>query len=368
MKQAFASIAVLITATFLYACGETEPEPISTTTADVELTLTVSAEAPKVYTVVDFSEGTSTEYKVEQWMQQMRNEKSLYKEIELLESRSIDPSKWEMHWVWELYEGSKDKISLGNARLVQRGSQVANAGEEVPIHTLNLNLPFGAYTLLAWADYVPAGTNRDYYYNTSNLSSVTGYPELRQSCTDNYQRDCFAKRLEFEVRKEEVNATLSNTTQKFTVPLTRPQGRYIVLASDYKKYQELTSVPVESNRVELDYPSFINVGYTVLEERPNQSSTGLTYRFSPLLYPFNGEEMICLADDYSFVNGEVSHIRLDVEVLNPSEATLSVNQNIDIPLYANRLTVVTGRFLTADVNSGGIGIDDDFDNEIIIKY
>ena len=41
-------------------------------------------------------------------------------------------------------------------------------------------------------------------------------------------------------------------------------------------------------------------------------------------------------------------------------------QNIDVPLYRNRETVIKGPFLTKTIGSGDIGIDDDFDNEHVV--
>lgn len=60
------------------------------------------------------------------------------------------------------------------------------------------------------------------------------------------------------------------------------------------------------------------------------------------------------------------HVLVDVFVYDGNGKEINHYQNIDVPLYRNRETVIKGPFLTKTIGSGDIGIDDDFDNEHVV--
>lgn len=346
-------------------CCETIHEYPDTGAASVTLTLEVKNDAPEIYTVVDYTSGKMQIYGINEWqgMQTRAFDAPLFERY-YLGSQVVDADKWNLRIVYEIYYGGNDEVKRGKGDLITRQSVLLNPQQSFPTHDIKIDLPEGVYTLLSWADYVPAGSEEDYFYDTSNLGALLSDIDKRINCEDNDLRDCFAKVYKFSVE----NVMYLGEAKNYKTTLIRPQGRYVVLGCDYQDYLKFSDTPVEENRVELLYPTFVNVGYSVPEARPNEGAEGLTYVFRPARYIFDNEEMVCLADDYSFVNGKESLLRLDMKVINPAEKIISSNTGIEIPIYADKLTIVIGNFLANSKNSGGLSVSDAFEDEIVIPY
>lgn len=364
MKSYIIGILSLLFAVVMTGCHGTIHEHPDEGNASVTLTMNVKKSGPELYKVIEYVGNERHEYQAMDY--ELPNTRSNLAQTmaEFLAMNSIDLDKWDLRLIWELYDGSRDDIRNGDARLLQRDFSIVNYDVDQPSHTITFDAPSGRYTLLAWADFVPKGSNEDFYYDTDDLNQLMSYLERRRNCTDNDQRDCFSQAYDFVI--EDID--FEGQARHYETTLIRPQGRYVVLATDYEKYKTLTDIPVEENIVQVKYPSFVNVGYTVVEQRPNDGQPGLSYNHTPSTYDFDGNEMVCVADDYSFVNGEVSYVNINMGVYNPFEALLSTNKNIEIPLYADRLTVVIGKFLATSTGSGGINMDDGFEDEFVIPY
>ena len=359
--------AIVLSVGAASCCVETIHEYPDEGRAYVTLTMNVRNLAPEIYTVVDYTIDNANPgiFGIDEWRSlQTRTFDAPQFERYYLGENKIASDKWNLRLVWEIYHGSNEEVRTGRGQLVERNVQLIDAAIELPSHTCHVELPGGTYTLLAWADYVPLGREEDYYYDTRNMAAIKSDLPLREECEDNDLRDCFARTYEFRI--EDVKYLGEPRYAETT--LVRPQGRYVVLATDYKDYLELSNVPVEQNEADCFYPTFLNVGYSIPEARPNLSASNIGYKFVPQRYIFDQAEMVSLGDDYSFVNGKESHLILNLTVTSPDGKQISKNENIDIPIYPDKLTIVLGRFLANSGNSGGLGIDDKFEEEIVIRF
>ena len=66
--------------------------------------------------------------------------------------------------------------------------------------------------------------------------------------------------------------------------------------------------------------------------------------------------------DYVFVNGESSSVNLSVEIVDKNGMTVNRVDNIVVPIYRGKQTIVRDKFFTREYNPG-IGIDPGFDGE-----
>lgn len=366
-KNVIFLLSALILALGMTSCCETIHEYPDEGRAAVSLTMNVRNLAPEIYTVVDYTIDNTNPgiFGIDEWRSlESRTFDAPQFERYYLGENKIASNEWNLRLVWEIYYGSNEEVRIGRGDLVERKVQLIDAAIELPSYTTEIELPAGTYTLLAWADYVPIGTEEDHFYDTQNMSAIKSDLVLREDCQDNDLRDCFARTYEFRIE----NVKYLGEPRHYETTLTRPQGRYVVLATDYKDYLDLSNIPVEQNNVDCFYPTFLNVGYSIPEARPNLSASQIGYKFTPMRYVFDEKEMVSLGDDYSFVNGKESHLILNLTVMNPQGNEISKNENIDIPIYPDKLTIVLGRFLANSGNSGGLGIDDKFENEIVIKF
>ena len=366
-KNVLFLLSALILALGMTSCCETIHEYPDEGRAAVSLTMNVRNLAPEIYTVVDYTIDNTNPgiFGIDEWRSlESRTFDAPQFERYYLGENKIASNEWNLRLVWEIYYGSNEEVRIGRGDLIERKVQLIDAAIELPSYTTEIELPAGTYTLLAWADYVPVGTEEDHFYDTQNMSAIKSDLVLREDCQDNDLRDCFARTYEFRIE----NVKYLGEPRHYETTLTRPQGRYVVLATDYKDYLDLSNIPVEQNNVDCFYPTFLNVGYSIPEARPNLSASQIGYKFTPMRYVFDEKEMVSLGDDYSFVNGKESHLILNLTVMNPQGNEISKNENIDIPIYPDKLTIVLGRFLANSGNSGGLGIDDKFENEIVIKF
>ena len=366
-KNVLFLLSAFILALGMTSCCETIHEYPDEGRAAVSLTMNVRNLAPEIYTVVDYTIDNTNPgiFGIDEWRSlESRTFDAPQFERYYLGENKIASNEWNLRLVWEIYYGSNEEVRIGRGDLIERKVQLIDAAIELPSYTTEIELPAGTYTLLAWADYVPVGTEEDHFYDTQNMSAIKSDLVLREDCQDNDLRDCFARTYEFRIE----NVKYLGEPRHYETTLTRPQGRYVVLATDYKDYLDLSNIPVEQNNVDCFYPTFLNVGYSIPEARPNLSASQIGYKFTPMRYVFDEKEMVSLGDDYSFVNGKESHLILNLTVMNPQGNEISKNENIDIPIYPDKLTIVLGRFLANSGNSGGLGIDDKFENEIVIKF
>ena len=366
-KNVLFLLSAFILALGMTSCCETIHEYPDEGRAAVSLTMNVRNLAPEIYTVVDYTIDNTNPgiFGIDEWRSlESRTFDAPQFERYYLGENKIASDEWNLRLVWEIYYGSNEEVRIGRGDLIERKVQLIDAAIELPSYTTEIELPAGTYTLLAWADYVPIGTEEDHFYDTQNMSAIKSDLVLREDCQDNDLRDCFARTYEFRIE----NVKYLGEPRHYETTLTRPQGRYVVLATDYKDYLDLSNIPVEQNNVDCFYPTFLNVGYSIPEARPNLSASQIGYKFTPMRYVFDEKEMVSLGDDYSFVNGKESHLILNLTVMNPQGNEISKNENIDIPIYPDKLTIVLGRFLANSGNSGGLGIDDKFENEIVIKF
>ena len=366
-KNVLFLLSALILALGMTSCCETIHEYPDEGRAAVSLTMNVRNLAPEIYTVVDYTIDNTNPgiFGIDEWRSlESRTFDAPQFERYYLGENKIASNEWNLRLVWEIYYGSNEEVRIGRGDLIERKVQLIDAAIELPSYTTEIELPAGTYTLLAWADYVPIGTEEDHFYDTQIMSAIKSDLVLRENCQDNDLRDCFARTYEFRIE----NVKYLGEPRHYETTLTRPQGRYVVLATDYKDYLDLSNIPVEQNNVDCFYPTFLNVGYSIPEARPNLSASQIGYKFTPMRYVFDEKEMVSLGDDYSFVNGKESHLILNLTVMNPQGNEISKNENIDIPIYPDKLTIVLGRFLANSGNSGGLGIDDKFENEIVIKF
>ena len=250
-KNLFFLVSALILALGMTSCCETIHEYPDEGRAAVSLTMNVRNLAPEIYTVVDYTIDNANPgiFGIDEWRSlESRAFDAPQFERYYLGENKIASNEWNLRLVWEIYYGTNEEVRIGRGDLIERKVQLIDAAIELPSYTTEIDLPAGTYTLLAWADYVPIGTEDDHFYDTQNMSAIKSDLVLREDCQDNDLRDCFARTYEFRIE----NVKYLGEPRHYETTLTRPQGRYVVLATDYKDYLDIDSnsryaiVPVAS--------------------------------------------------------------------------------------------------------------------------
>lgn len=269
----------------------------------------------------------------------------------------------------------------GTDTRVHRRVQLCTAQDD-GTYLAELSLQQGDYDLRLWADWTSDGTTDDKYYNADDLSAVT-------VLTDNYvangltdEKDAYYASLSLTLPRGEGTQTGEGNPSSPTggvegaaVSLTRPFARYRIIASDVQGYLNLIDKgealpPIGDLSVRVSYEGFFPTGFSVATGKPNDALTGIGYAADIVnAEGYDPDEARQVGSDFVLTNGEESFVTATVQMIDRTTGeTVSTVSGIKIPYRRGQLTTVSGAFLTAGRTSGGVDIDTDWDDDIVIEF
>lgn len=239
-------------------------------------------------------------------------------------------------------------------------------------HEATLDLAAGDYRIMVWSDLVE-NDDVDPYHDAGDFAEITLQGDHRGN--DDY-RDAFRGTGDISLTAdvaEYVPGTLEITMQ-------RPLAKFEFITDDLAEFiqkeglriaeknggaksasgnEPATRVNIEDYKVAFHYVGFMPCAYSMLTDKPVDSSTGVMFRSD--LKELNDREA-SLGFDYVFVNGTESAVTVQVGLYDKEGARLSLTEPIRVPLRRNRHTVLRGKFLMSEA-SGGVTINPDFDGD-----
>lgn len=264
----------------------------------------------------------------------------------------------------------------------------------------------GSYRFYVWTDFVLAGTQSDYFYNTTNFRriSLQGTHE-----GNNDFRDAFSGSADLQV----IRRGSKETPSTVTVQMRRPLAKFEFITTDLQEFITKTIeamirkeeaeaaakagetksdggdnpediTPIESDTktdgdtktgdtktpvVDLEkytvvffYSGYMPNAYNMMEGKPCDSATGV--KFSSAISAIDNHDAR-LGFDYVFVNGEESSVMVTVALYDEEGTQLSISRQIEVPIKRSMLTTVRGSFLMQNTG-GGVAIDPGFEDEFNI--
>lgn len=278
------------------------------------------------------------------------------------------------------------------------------------IEELNASFRFsideGSYRFYVWTDFVLAGTQSDYFYNTTNFRriSLQGTHE-----GNNDFRDAFSGSADLKV----IRRGSKETPSTVTVQMRRPLAKFEFITTDLQEFitktieamirkeeaeaaakagetkseggdnpEDITPtesdtktdgdtktgdtktpvVDLEKYTVVFFYSGYMPNAYNMMEGKPCDSATGV--KFSSTISTIDNHDAR-LGFDYVFVNGEESSVMVTVALYDEEGTQLSISRQIEVPLKRSMLTTVRGSFLMQNTG-GGVAIDPGFEDEFNI--
>ena len=224
-----------------------------------------------------------------------------------------------------------------------------------------LSLMPGNYDLRLWADWNGG------YYKADDLSAVT-------VLTDSYVANGETDKKDAYYTASVLNVGEEDTEQAIT--LTRPFARYRLIANDVEGYLNLIKngedLPaIEDLQVRVTYEGFFPTGFDVATGKPNDAlNTSIHYTSVPTVADgYNEAEARQVDADFVLTNGEESFVTVTVQMTNKHTGeAISTVSGIKIPYKRGHLTTVTGRFLTAGKTTGGVQVDNNWENDVTIDF
>lgn len=249
--------------------------------------------------------------------------------------------------------------------------------------TFRFSIDEGSYRFYVWTDFVLAGTQSDYFYNTTNFRriSLQGTHE-----GNNDFRDAFSGSADLKV----IRLGSRETPSTVTVQMRRPLAKFEFITTDLQEFITKTIeamirkeeaeaaakagetksdgdtktpvVDLEKYTVVFFYSGYMPNAYNMMEGKPCDSATGV--KFSSAISAIDNHDAR-LGFDYVFVNGEESSVMVTVALYDEEGTQLSISRQIEVPIKRSMLTTVRGSFLMQNTG-GGVAIDPGFEDEFNI--
>ena len=224
-----------------------------------------------------------------------------------------------------------------------------------------LSLMPGDYDLRLWADWNGG------YYNTDDLGKVLVLTDSYVANGETDKKDAYYATG---------NLTVTDDTPDKPVTLERPFAKYRLIATDVEAYYNLIdkgeALPdIEDLQVRVTYEGFFPTGFNVATGKPNDAlNTGIHYTSMPTVAEgYDAKVNRQVGADFVLTNGEESFVNVTIQMIdtNTGEAVATV-QHVKIPYKRGHLTTVTGHFLTAGKTPGGVQIDTEWGEDIVIEF
>ena len=249
--------------------------------------------------------------------------------------------------------------------------------------TFRFSIDEGSYRFYVWTDFVLAGTQSDYFYNTTSFRriSLQGTHE-----GNNDFRDAFSGSADLKV----IRRGSKETPSTVTVQMRRPLAKFEFITTDLQEFitktieamirkeeaeaaakagetksEGDTKTPVvdlEKYTVVFFYSGYMPNAYNMMEGKPCDSATGV--KFSSAISAIDSHDAR-LGFDYVFVNGKESSVMVTVGLYDEEGTQLSMSNQIEVPIKRSMLTTVRGSFLMQNTG-GGVAIEPGFEDEFNI--
>ena len=230
-----------------------------------------------------------------------------------------------------------------------------------------LSLMPGDYDLRLWADWNGG------YYNADDLGKVLVLTDSYVANGETDKKDAYYAATSISV------ASQSSTTggvEGASVSLERPFAKYRLIATDVEAYYNLINkgeaLPdIEDLQVRVTYEGFFPTGFNVATGKPNDAlNTGIHYTSVPTVAEgYDAKVNRQVGADFVLTNGEESFVNVTIQMIDTNTGDIVATvQHVKIPYKRGHLTTVTGHFLTAGKTPGGVQIDTEWGEDIVIEF
>ena len=272
-------------------------------------------------------------------------------------TRTTDTDSKPLRCVAEVYQA-------GTSNRVHRRVQDCSLQSD-GTYLAELSLMPGDYDLRLWADWNGG------YYNADDLGKVLVLTDSYVANGETDKKDAY-----YATSSLSIPSSPQGRVEGASVSLVRPFAKYRLIATDVEAYYNLIdkgeALPdIEDLQVRVTYEGFFPTGFNVATGKPNDAlNTGIHYTSVPTVAEgYDAKVNRQVGADFVLTNGEESFVNVTIQMVdtNTGEAVATV-QHVKIPYKRGHLTTVTGHFLTAGKTPGGVQIDTEWGEDIVIEF
>ena len=239
-----------------------------------------------------------------------------------------------------------------------------------------LSLMPGDYDLRLWADWDGG------YYNADDLGKVLVLTDSYVANGETDKKDAYYGTASIYVETQNIASQTNGETQNgetqniASLQMVRPFAKYRLIATDVEAYYNLIekgeALPdIEDLQVRVTYEGFFPTGFNVATGKPNDAlNTDIHYTSVPTVAEgYDAKVNRQVGADFVLTNGEESFVTVTIQMVDTNTGeTVATVQHVKIPYKRGHLTTVTGHFLTAGKTTGGVQIDTEWGEDIVIEF
>ena len=242
-----------------------------------------------------------------------------------------------------------------------------------------LSLMPGDYDLRLWADWDGG------YYNADDLGKVLVLTDNYVANGETDKKDAYYAATSISVASQSSpsgelrgasSGEVGGAGAELALVLERPFAKYRLIATDVEAYYNLIEKgealpPIEDLQVRVTYEGFFPTGFNVATGKPNDAlNTGIHYTSVPTVAEgYDAKVNRQVGADFVLTNGEESFVNVTIQMVDTNTGeTVATVQHVKIPYKRGHLTTVTGHFLTAGKTPGGVQIDTEWGEDIVIEF
>ncbi len=201
----------------------------------------------------------------------------------------------------------------------------------------SISLAAGKYKIFVWTDYVDKDSTEDKFYSTELFPQISICEEGNNLLIGNSDyRDAFRGYATIEVGKSKVNTTIN---------MARPLAKVALIANDLEAFTAANpTVELSECYAVIRYAAFLPCSFNLLTDKMVDSTTNAMFRSQIVALDQNSA---LLGFDYIFVNpNKESSINIAVSIFDKNDNMLAQVPNLTVSLQQNKLSKISGNFLT----------------------
>ena len=249
----------------------------------------------------------------------------------------------------------------------------------------------GDYDLRLWADWDGG------YYNADDLNKVLVLTDSYVANGETDKKDAYYATAPITIHSPSLTLPRREGTQtgkslpsgevggassspsggvEGAISLERPFAKYRLIATDVEAYYNLIdkgeALPdIEDLQVRVTYEGFFPMGFNVATGKPNDAlNTGIHYTSVPTVAEgYDAKVNRQVGADFVLTNGEESFVNVTIQMVDTNTGDIVTTvQHVKISYKRGHPTTVTGHFLTAGKTPGGVQIDTEWGEDIVIEF
>ena len=225
------------------------------------------------------------------------------------------------------------------------------------------------YHVEVWADWTRGS---DPFYSTADFGAISVNTSPYSGA--DIHRDAFCGEFDIDLSAYHTNSSIATAE----VTLHRPNARFVFISTDREEFlrywaselalidgtgvKDPESIDLDTFKVRIHYPQFMSCTYNLHEGEVTDSATGVWFETSMAKLKDGTVEV---GWDWVLAAGESASVMVSLEFFDNEGNPVNRIDNILIPIAPGKVTTITGKLLTSNLNNGII-IDPSFDGEFIV--